>query len=577
MKYLFLLILAVLGIASFFTWRAVSGVDSPRPVIYWVTDANPAREDQIHLFHLWQVKHGHSVPFTLDSARKATDFVASQSRLFQRSLLEINPALKKVADGQAATLTYPLQITLPLAEMRLDTADPASPKQIIQCVSGVGDDVIDLYTGADTWQMQGMGLLEDLTDDAARMGFSPDQTFRTVLPDLTIPIAGKGRRQFRFPCNVTGIGYMVNLDCFSKVGMPPPPPRWTVEEMETYGREYVKRANAGLPRRQYFLLSELDQKSLRHSYGGSELNETMTAATFADPRSVAAVEKYLQWQDEDHLFPSDVDRAGFATDMGYGGQEAQLLNSGNYALMWCGRYLLIEFRKFNIERVKAGQTPLKLAVATPPYKIFPNTQVGTRAAGVYAGSKHKDLAILFLAFLASEDYNMQIVRDGDSEPPKPFYTQRVEYLRPKSDPAKGIYSESEDNVHGPFEDIAENLAVASSYSPFVPADVVDREENSAEDTIVNRLATPEAAFARADRRIDEEIQRNLTEDPRRRPLYDAKIAQQHQIDQMKQAIMAWLDANPGKPIPAELKIPAALLDNPFHAAFYLYEGWASKP
>jgi len=574
MKYLFLLTLAVLSGASFFTWRAVSGTQSPRPIIYWVTDPNPAREDQIHLFHLWQIKHGHSVPATLASARQAETFLAQQSRMFRRSLLVINPALQKVEQGYAASLHYPLAITLPMVEMRLDTANADPTKRIVEGVSGVGSDVMDLYAGGEMWRMTGMGLLHDLTDDAARMGFGPDQTYPTILPDIALPTQERGWRQYQFPCNVFAEAYIVNLDCFEKVGMPPPPATWTVEQFETYGREYVKRANAGLPRRRYFLVNQVISGILRWSFGASELNETMTAAALEDPRSIAAIEKYVQWQDVDHLAPSDADRAGFSTDSGYGGEALQLFNAGNYALIWNGRHVLIQFRKFNIERVQAGQSPMKLAVTELPYQIFRSTSIGTRTAAVYAGSKHQDLAMLFEAYLASEDYNMQIVRDGDSLPPNPIYTKRIEYQRPAPNPALGIYPESEYNVNKPFADMTD-ISVGNSYSPFALREVVDREVQAAEDTVTNRLAAPAIAFARADRRINEEIQRNLSENPRLRPLYDAKLAQQKRVDQMKQAITAWLNANPGRPIPSELKIPLSLLDNPFHQAFYRCEGWVT--
>ena len=48
---------------------------------------------------------------------------------------------------------------------------------------------------------------------------------------------------------------LLNRETFHRVGMTPPPERWTFEEFESYGREYVRRANAGLSRQVNFLSS----------------------------------------------------------------------------------------------------------------------------------------------------------------------------------------------------------------------------------------------------------------------------------------------------------------------------------
>lgn len=569
MKYLFLAILLAMIALSVGTWKALPEASSPRPILYWVTDANPAREDQIHLFHLWQIKHGHSVSHTLKSADDAKAFVEPQGRLFKRSLMEINPVLQN-----PDTATYPLTIQLPLAEMRVDTANADATKRIIQGVSGVGGDVMDLWSGATMWQFVGMNLLRDVTEDASRLGFGPDQTYAAILPEIAIPTEDGRWRQYQFPCNVVAPAYFTNLEQFKKVGMPPPPTTWTVDAFEAYGREYVKRANVGLERPRFFLVNAVDASILRRSFGASELNETMTACTIDDPRNVAAMEKYMQWQNEYRILPNAVDRAGFATDSGYGGADAQLFNAGNYAMLFTGRYLLISFRKFNIDRVNAGLPPMELGFSEIPYQRFANTTISTRAAAVYIGGKHQDLAVLFQAYLASEDYNMQIVRDADSLPPNPIYTQRPEYIRPDPDPARGIYPQTEYAVHVPFTKVAEQRGVANSHSPFVLNTVVTREINRADDVIRNQVQTPAVAYADAKRRIDLEIDRNLKENPRLTPLYETKVKQQAKIEQMKRAIEAHLQTHPNQPVPDAMKIPMKMIDNPFHRAYYAHEGWA---
>lgn len=571
MKYLFILMLSCLIAASILTWRALPESLSPAPVLYWVTDANPAREDQIHLFHLWQVKHGYTTSIQLEDAEQAERFLQNQGRFFRRSLLDINPDLRSPRSA-----VYPLTITLPQAELRLDTANADVTKRIIQGVSNVGGDIMDMWSGLHMWQMQGMGLLRDVTEDAKRLNFGPDKTYSALFPEIAIPDAQGRWHQYQFPCNVVSPAYFVNLEQIKKTGMSPPPRTWTIAEFEAYGAEYVKRANEGLDRPRYFLINGIDNQILRRSFGASELNETMTACTIDDPRNIQAMKTYLRWQNELRIIPSAVDRAGFATDSGYGGQDAQLFNAGNYAMLFTGRYLLIQFRKFNLDRVKSGKPPLELGFSEPPYAVFPNTTISTRAAAVYSGGKHQDLAVLFLSYLASEDYNRQIVQDADSLPPNPAYTKGEDYLRPATDPAKGIYPQTEYAVHGPFAEIPQTISVANNHSPFILQAVVMREIGYADDAITNGVLSPEEAYANAARRVNTEIALNLSENPRLKPLYEKKVAQQKQIDQMKKSILSFQSQNPNTPIPTELRIPLNLIDNPFHRAYYTRIGWVKE-
>ncbi|GIW77822.1 MAG: hypothetical protein KatS3mg104_2885 [Phycisphaerae bacterium] len=571
MKYLFLLILAGLVVLSVLTWRSLPESLSPVPVLYWVTDANPAREDQIHLFHLWQVKNGYTTSIQLESAEETERFLQNQGRFFRRSLLEINPDLQSPRSAN-----YPLTITLPQAELRLDTANADVTKRIIQGVSNVGGDIMDMWSGLHMWQMQGMGLLRDVTEDAKRLNFGPDRTYGAILPEIAIPDSQGRWHQYQFPCNVVSSAYFVNLEQIKKAGMPPPPRTWTIAEFEAYGSEYVKRANQGLDRPRYFLINGIDNQILRRSFGASELNETMTACTIDDPRNVQAMKTYLRWQNDLKIIPSAVDRAGFATDSGYGGQDAQLFNAGNYAMLFTGRYLLIQFRKFNLDRVRSGKPPMELGFSEPPYNVFPNTNIGTRAAAVYSGGKHQDLSVLFLSYLASEDYNMQIVYDADSLPPNPVYTRTKDYLTPDPDPSRGVYPQTEYAVHGPFAEITQTIAVANNHSPFILQAVVMREIGYADDAIINGVLSPEQAYANAARRVNTEIALNLTENPRLKPLYDRKIEQQKQIDDMKEAILRFQSQNPDTAVPAELRIPLNLIDNPFHRAYYRKIGWIKE-
>jgi multiple sugar transport system substrate-binding protein len=515
MKYLFLACFLALVGASYATYTWQPDAQTDKPVIYWVTDANPARREQVRLFGEWLAKNNY-----------------------------------------------------PEIELRLDMANSDRTKKIIQGVSGVAGDVQDQGGGADMRYFRAIGLNTDVTDAARRLGFGLDKTYPVLETELAIEQDGE-LRQYQFPCNVNAHLLFVNRDTLRQHGQPLPPMRWTVEEFERLGKQFVEAANRGLPRRTVFYADQLDPSVLRNSYGGSRFNETATRCTTDSEATRLAWSKIYQWTYQDRILPNAADKASFTVESGYGGQSAQLFTSedaarGQYAMMWTGRYLLIEFRKYDAVRKARGQAPIDYGVSEPPHAGFPNTGVGTRAAMVYAGGKHKDLAEYFLAFLASAEYNMQIVKDGDALPPNPAFTKSEEYLRPAEYP-------NEWDVHGPFAVAALDIAIGTQYSPFILQATADRYENDERDKYMNHLKSVEDAARDAAAVINAEIDLTLRENPSLREEYDRLAQNQAKIDALKARLDGLEAAN--EPIPDDAKIPLDLIENPFHRTYYQAKGW----
>lgn len=494
MKTLFAIVLAALAAATFVTVRSLPDSRSDVPILYWVTDANPARVEQIRTFRKWLRKHGH-----------------------------------------------------PEFEVRVDTVNVAPEKVVVQGVSGVCGDIIDHTGGASMRFREAVGILDDVTDSGRELGFDPAQTYAAMEPELT-----SNGRQYSFPCNVTADLYWINLEVFERLGLPPPPRRWTVDEFERLGREAVSRANAAGGRRRFFFAPTVDVTVLFHSLGAGVFNETQSACTLDDPRVVQAYAKRRQWTYVDHLMPTTEELSNFATEGGYGGASFQLFNAGNYALLNCGRYALIQLRRFSEERIAAGNPPLKLAVSELPYYEMPNASAFTRASAVYRGGKHRDLARLFLAYLASEDYNMNIVNDADALPPSPKFTETEAYKRPPKYP-------NEWGCHEPFAEAAMTIAIAPEFSPFVLDAVSSRIQLQTSDKYMNDRLTAEEACREMTERTEDEIQRSLREQPGLVPLYEQRKALQARIEQLRAE---------GKPV------PLSWITSPFHRKWYQFKGWA---
>lgn len=498
MKYVFLigfLVLVAMGTATVLTEPSLR---SEVPVLYWVTDRNTARVQQVERFHEWLVEEGHVT-----------------------------------ADGEA------------VMELRLDTASRDPSKQIIQSVAGVAGDIMDCDIG----QMHSLGVLKDVTEEAQRLGFGLDQTYAALSPLLT-----REGRQYGFPCNVGTMAMWSNPATFAAVGLEPPGREWTVESFETLGREFVKRANKPGQRQTVFFCNSLaDWKgsrlvtSLHRARGLSVFNETMTASTVNDPRFVWVLGKLWQWTYEDHLVPTAAEASSFATQSGYGGAELPLFVQGQYAMILAARYSLIRMRDF------PEPLAMKLSYFPTPEGGFANDLVSTRAAAVYKGSKHPDLAVLFLAYLASESYNQQIVADADALPPKPIYARSEAFLRPVDHP-------NEWDVHGPTLVSATQRAIAPSVSPFVADASLGRLTAAAIQKVLTtpQLASPEQAAAELESRLNDEIARTIQESTLLAEQYEELMERQRKIDAYRAQ---------GRPVPKQW------ITNPFHRRYYAEMGW----
>ncbi len=488
MKVVLLCSFVLLLLSSVALYLSFPDVASEVPVIYWVTDPNPARQQQVQLFHAWMTAEGHTT-----------------------------------ADGK------------PVVQLRLDTANQDVSKKIIQGVSGVGSDIMDM---GPLHYFVDIGLLQDVTEWGQEGSFGPEQTHPAIVPAIT----DRGR-QYAFPCNVFTNMFWVNNATFRKYGIEPPTGRWTFEEFEHTGKQLDAAANPPGQRRMVFLAPYVPTQLLYQSMGLSALNESLTRCTIDDPRYAAALELKHKWMFEDHILPTAADQASFDTESGYAGSVLQLFNQGNYGMFPMGRFALIQLRKFG---------SLDLGLAEPPHGGFPNTQIFTRCASIYVGSENKELARYFLAYLAGEPYNMQIIRDADGLPPNPLFMEREEFSRPAEFP-------NEWGIHDAFAEAARSIAIPQIRSEFVLTAVLERHLTDCENGFINGRLTATEASRLATRRIDEEIARSLIENPHLKPLYRQRLAQQAEIERLRAA---------GETVPSDL------IANPFYRKYYTFKGWS---
>lgn len=550
MKTLFAIVGLTLTGASAGLWWSFPDRRSEVPAIYWVTDPNPAREQQVALFHDWLIDEGFG-----ESVRLATteDVLRFHERPLPPELVGAIRRSRSEAgllwdeDGSPrvpAAEALPIELVVPAMVLRLDTGNRNVGKQIIQSVSGVAGDVMDLASSDVPFFVQ-MGVLTDLTEVGERLGFAPDRTWAAIVPAIT-----QDGRQFAFPCNVGVRMHWVNLDVFDRAGVSPPSAGWTFEEFEAVGKRVVKAANEPGTRQTVFFTTDVFVQTMHRSLGLSVFNETLTASDLDDERLVRVLRLKHAWVHEHHLLPSAAEREAFDTQSGYGGANMQLFNRDRFAMLNLGRFGLIQLRKFNQNRREAGEPLLRLAVAEPPHGGFRTTRIATRGATAYVDGR-PDLAVYFPAFLASEPYNRQIVADADALPPNPRFTELEAFARPPGRP-------EEWGVHEPFARAARTIAIADVNSPFITPSEVARHLKDAEDALMSDLLTPEEAARQAAERIDQGVQRTLAESTEARAEHERRTELQQRIDTRLAR---------GEPVPAEW------IDNVFYRRYYAEQGW----
>lgn len=486
MNRLFLISFLVLAAASLATYWSLPEQQSDRPILYWAVLPDESKHAIRDAFYEWREEQG-----------------------------------------------------LPPVELRLDAANRDLTKKMIQGVSGVGSDIVDAG-GLHLQPLQNAGVLLDVTDTAKKYGATPDKTYPSAVSEMIF-----GGRQYSFPRNVVANAMWVNVDTFARHGIEVPSRRWTIEEFERIGREFVAAANTPDTKSQVYFTSYIPRKPMRRSLGASFFNETLTRCTLDDPRNIELLRRVHQWVVVDQLAPSREAEKAFEVDGSGFRLKAALFHRGNYGLLYLGRWALIFLRELE---------PVQLAAVEPPHGGFPNIDINVGGVGVYAGSDQPDLAASFLGFLTSERYNTLVAETGDSLPPVPRFTESETYLRP-------VGYENEWGAHEVFSESARYIGIGQPSSPYVLSSLTLRIEVDAYDSMIAGRITPEESGLEAAWRINREIEITLSSNPALQPQYDEALERQARIDAYRAE---------GRPV------PEAWIDNPFHRAYYRHMGWLAE-
>ncbi len=486
MKGFFVVSTLVLSLCSALLYWTLPGRQTELPILYWITQDDKYKQEIVSVFREWLRDEG-----------------------------------------------------LPDVDLRIDNTNTDETKKLVQGVSGVGADLMDLYNfQLDLFPATGMML--DVTEDAKRLGFSPDVTY----PGLQNDIVFEGR-QYSFPRSAGVLLNWVNLGTFERFGVSPPPSRWTPDEFEELGRKFVAAANPPGTRQRTYLANTVSRDVMRRGVGLANFNETGTRCTLDDPRNAEVLERVRRWVVEDRLLPTKEEDAAMSADISGGGSMFSHFDSGRFGMVYTGHWAFIMLRP---------RGTFKLATAEGPQDGFPNAEMGGGGVGVYAGTRHREHAVRFLQYLGSDHFNRLIIRQADSLPPLPRYAKTDEFLYP-------VGRENEWPVHGAFARATNEIGITVSKSPFVLPSIVYRLELEIYEAVIAGRLTPEQGARQMAERINAEIAQSVRRNERLRALYEERVRTQQRIDERRAA---------------GGRVPADWVTDAFHQAYYRAQGWLEE-
>lgn len=436
------------------------------PLLWWTTDNNPARGAQIKGFEEWMVRKGYGP-----------------------------------------------------VDLELDSNNRGTMKIIIQSVSGVGSELVDVYDGGRLRELVAAGVLMDVTDLAREYGFSPDKTYASVREEITVD-----GRQYTFPCNVA-IGVLtINRGLLERENLPLPKFDWTWDEFLKWCLAVRKvDANGRVIR---YAMMPFWLPAFWRTNAGTIFNETMTRCTLDSPQVIEATRFYYDLMFKHKVMPTRVAIDAMAAESGFGGAGVQWVGNELAVGLNMGRYGLIQLRRFK---------NFKPDAAMLPHKVMPINFVVSRSAGITAGASNPRLAGRFLQYLAGESYNRLIINDSDGMPPSPKAVKDPEFLNPSAHPG-------EQHVHEKYHRVAAKYSASWEYSRFVNPMAILRIFRYYITGLESRALSIEDAMRRMTDEINREIRHAVERDVKLQPAYKKACDLQKKIDQLKKE---------GKPVPIE--------------------------
>lgn len=376
----------------------------------------------------------------------------------------------------------------PTLDLKLDSANNALEKTIVQSLAGVGPDVFDCGSAAQLSAYVKSGVAMDITDVLKKDGIDvATQTFTGCHGPAILD-----GHVYGVPTNISADGIWFHKDIFREEGVPFPKGPYTWPDFLKLAEKMTKKDANGRITRYGLLFEWYGWQNFLYAYGGRVFSPDGKTCTLDAPNAIAAIQLMgdLIWKY--HVSPSPSEEAAMATNGGWGSGGITYFGSKRGAMALGGRWWLATLGSYNLD----------LGVAVTPTGNSNDTYGYGRATLVNKNAKNLKGAIEFLKYLAGPTYN-------------------------------GLINEQKDGVCA-FEQYAKfpqrseadtwlqlaKRAVPGQVSPYIDGNVSDKLIQIQLDLVKAGDKTADQAMHDAARDINTEIQKNIAKYPSLKAQYD---------------------------------------------------------
>jgi multiple sugar transport system substrate-binding protein len=318
--------------------------------------------------------------------------------------------------------------------LQLDVGNSDTQKILLQCCSGVGPDLFDVYDGEQLQMYAETGILWDITEAAREGGFSVDGD---IWPAAREEVSYKGR-QYAYPCNTGANIIIYNKNVFDHFGVPYPKSLMTWAEFERLAGQVNSRTRGGEASEPFiYAASGLGWQVFFESMGGQFFTEEGKPYLAGNPELLRALEMHRDFVFQKKLVPSSLELKSMSGQGGWGSGNLNQFASARFAMVVTGEWALIglsrtrmhqleEFKKKGIDPdtiTNPLEKPLRLGCILIPHEegAEPRYRIRSRSAAINVRSPKREEALLFLKFLSGKTYSELINRTADSLPGNPRF------------------------------------------------------------------------------------------------------------------------------------------------------------
>jgi ABC-type glycerol-3-phosphate transport system substrate-binding protein len=361
----------------------------------------------------------------------------------------------------------------------LDPDNQGVEKVIIQCLAGVGPDLIDSYDSFQLAAYVKSGIVEDLTDELPKQGIDvKSQTFKGIQG-----AAIYNGRVYGVPADLAVDGIWVHRDILRKAGISEPHGPWSWEQLIRLAQRLTIRNSAGKVT-QYGLLFDRNWKDFFCTYGAHVFSPDGKQCILDRPEAVRAIQMIYDLAHKYKVAPTASEESSMSAQGGWGSGSIAWFGSKRGAMALGGRWWLASLRSY---------PALDLGVIECPNGGYRRFFGYGRATLINRESQNRKGALAFLRCLSSAAYNREVNRDADGVCAFRQFATDASML---FDPA---HPDERDN--DVWVDLAEH-AVPDETSPYLDGATVSRIVQKQIDLVETNGKEPEFAMRDAKREID---------------------------------------------------------------------------